>query len=116
MEYPPLDAKFFCLETKNVFVAFLGAYSDWILLLYFVIQFALACWTYGISVASGLFLPCLLIGAAWGRMLGSILNYFFPETVKKDLGDLAGAGALGVWRRPYVRKFRIGSRRQLSKY
>ena len=35
-----------------------------------VIYFFLACWTYGIAVPSGLFVPSLLIGASVGRLYG----------------------------------------------
>ncbi|CAL1536656.1 unnamed protein product [Lymnaea stagnalis] len=36
--------------------------------------FLLACWTYGLSIPSGLFIPSLLIGAAWGRIVGILLS------------------------------------------
>ena len=34
----------------------------------------LACWTYGMGISNGLFVPSLLIGAAWGRLVG--VSYF----------------------------------------
>jgi len=38
-------------------------------------------WTYGLSVPSGIFIPSLLTGAAWGRLFGIGVQYFFPELV-----------------------------------
>ena len=35
--------------------------------------FLLACWTYGLAVSAGVFIPSLLIGAAWGRLIGILL-------------------------------------------
>lgn len=35
--------------------------------------FMLACWTYGLTVSAGVFIPSLLIGAAWGRLIGILL-------------------------------------------
>ncbi|CAE7649249.1 Clcn7 [Symbiodinium pilosum] len=34
------------------------------------VQFFIACWTYGAGVPSGLFLPSLFLGAAWGKLFG----------------------------------------------
>ncbi len=42
-----------------------------------IFYFLLACWTYGLSVPSGLFIPCLLTGAAWGRLVGIFLHDVF---------------------------------------
>lgn len=39
-----------------------------------VFYFFLACWTYGIAVPSGLFVPSLLLGAAFGRLYGQLLH------------------------------------------
>ena len=60
---------------------FLGAYNAVTLALFGFFYFLLACWTYGLSVPSGLFIPCLLTGAAWGRLLGIFLKYCFPHVV-----------------------------------
>jgi chloride channel 7 len=43
--------------------------------------FILACWTYGLTVPSGLFIPTLLTGAAWGRLVGSGIEALFPDAV-----------------------------------
>ena len=39
------------------------------LAIFFVVYFAIACWTYGLSISGGVFIPCLLIGAAGGRLV-----------------------------------------------
>ena len=45
-----------------------------LLLLFGVIYFAMACWTYGLGVPSGLFVPSLLIGSVFGRLLGEVVQ------------------------------------------
>ncbi|XP_033097754.1 chloride transport protein 6-like isoform X2 [Anneissia japonica] len=44
--------------------------------IFFMVFFFLACWTYGAMVPSGLFVPCLLCGAAYGRFVGNVLNVY----------------------------------------
>lgn len=44
-----------------------GTWSPFTLLPFFVVYFALNCWTYGLSVSSGVFIPTLLMGAVFGR-------------------------------------------------
>ncbi|XP_060062447.1 H(+)/Cl(-) exchange transporter 6-like [Ylistrum balloti] len=41
--------------------------------LFLLFFFFLACWTYGTNVPSGLFVPCLLCGAAYGRFVARLL-------------------------------------------
>jgi chloride channel 7 len=60
----------------------LGTYNAWSLLGFCVVYFILTCWTYGIVVSSGLFIPSLLIGASWGRLFGIVLYKLFPLQVK----------------------------------
>ena len=45
-----------------------------LLLLFGLIYFAMACWTYGLGVPSGLFVPSLLIGSVFGRLLGEAVR------------------------------------------
>ena len=47
---------------------------------FFIIIFFLAVITYGISVPSGLFVPCILMGCAYGRLLGEGMRYLFPDS------------------------------------
>ena len=49
-----------------------GAFSLTSLGIFFICFYFLACWTYGASVPSGLFVPCLLCGAAYGRFIGEL--------------------------------------------
>ena len=56
----------------------------------------LACWTYGISVASGLFVPSLLIGCTYGRLAGQLLQMWLPERAGIDPGTFALVGAASM--------------------
>lgn len=58
-----------------------GSYRPLTLTLFWASYFMLACWTYGLAVPSGLFIPSLLVGAAWGRMVGMLLQYIVPDQV-----------------------------------
>ncbi|XP_034733776.1 chloride transport protein 6-like [Etheostoma cragini] len=51
-----------------------GTFSPVTLSVFFLLYFLLACWTYGLSVPSGLFVPSLLCGAAFGRLVANILK------------------------------------------
>ncbi|KAB0400131.1 hypothetical protein E2I00_010276, partial [Balaenoptera physalus] len=53
-----------------------STFSPITLALFFVLYFLLACWTYGISVPSGLFVPSLLCGAAFGRLVANVLKSY----------------------------------------
>ncbi len=70
-----------------------GAHSFSTLLAFTVAYFFLACWTYGMFISSGLFVPSLLIGASWGRLLGMCLMHTFPTWDWGDLGKYALIGA-----------------------
>jgi len=59
-----------CLDLVLLWTGvFAGTYGPLTLFLFCVVYFFLACWTYGMAVPSGLFIPGLVIGAAWGRLL-----------------------------------------------
>ncbi|OBS75495.1 hypothetical protein A6R68_14022 [Neotoma lepida] len=53
-----------------------GTFSPITLALFFILYFLLACWTFGTSVPSGLFVPSLLCGAAFGRLVANILKSY----------------------------------------
>lgn len=53
-----------------------GTFSPVTLALFFILYFLLACWTYGVSVPSGLFVPSLLCGAAFGRLVANVLKRY----------------------------------------
>ncbi|CAG0882457.1 unnamed protein product [Darwinula stevensoni] len=63
---------------------------------FFIVYFLLAIWTYGLGIPSGLFIPGLLTGAAWGRLVGMGLSAAFPTAAWVDPGKyaLVGAGAM----------------------
>lgn len=65
------------------------------LLAYFVVVFVLAVVTYGIAVPSGLFVPCILAGCAFGRMVGEGVRLWFPdEDVVAGTYAIVGATAM----------------------
>ncbi|XP_052777158.1 uncharacterized protein LOC128214629 [Mya arenaria] len=68
-------------------------YSPATLAMYCVVFFMLACWTYGLAIPSGLFIPSLLIWAALGRLFGQCLQILFPHAVWLDSGKYALIGA-----------------------
>lgn len=52
----------------------------------------------GLSTGSGLYLPCLLIGGAWGRLVGKGMELLFPGAPWLNAGKyatLGGAAQLG---------------------
>ena len=57
------------------------------------VYFLLATWTYGLFVPSGLFVPCILTGAAWGRLFGVALRTWFPKGTWGEPGSYALIGA-----------------------
>lgn len=78
---------------KHLFHDSEGTYRMLTLILYCITVFLLACWTYGLSIPSGLFIPSLLVGAAWGRLFGQCLQYLFPNASWLNSGKYALIGA-----------------------
>ncbi|XP_032904136.1 chloride transport protein 6 [Amblyraja radiata] len=71
-----------------------GTFSPVTLSIFFVLYFILACWTYGLSVPSGLFVPSLLCGAAYGRLVANILKtYIGMSHIYSGTFALVGAAA-----------------------
>lgn len=58
-----------------------GSYNPMTLGMFTLMYFFLACWTYGLTVSAGVFIPSLLIGAAWGRLFGISLSYLTKGSV-----------------------------------
>lgn len=58
-----------------------------------LVYFALACWTYGLGVPSGLFVPSLLIGAIFGRIAGQSIGQHLPGGTFAGNYALIGASA-----------------------
>ena len=66
------------------------------LALFFTVYFFLACWTYGLAVPSGLFVPSLLAGAAYGRGVGLVLQQHNVLCKPIDAGIYSLIGASAV--------------------
>jgi len=65
------------------------------LFLFFTCYLSLAAVTYGIAVPSGLFVPSLLAGAAFGRLLGNVIYIINPEGAAfSNTYSLIGAAAV----------------------
>ncbi|XP_054464846.1 H(+)/Cl(-) exchange transporter 6 [Anoplopoma fimbria] len=70
-----------------------GTFSPVTLSVFFLLYFLLACWTYGVSVPSGLFVPSLLCGAAFGRLVANILKVKLGMEIYSGTFALIGAAA-----------------------
>uniref|UniRef100_K7G6F7 Chloride voltage-gated channel 7 n=1 Tax=Pelodiscus sinensis TaxID=13735 RepID=K7G6F7_PELSI len=74
-----------------------GSYNPMTLGMFTVMYFFLACWTYGLTVSAGVFIPSLLIGAAWGRLFGISLSYLTGGSVSYRPGG-GSSGIRGIVR------------------
>ncbi|XP_040315408.1 H(+)/Cl(-) exchange transporter 7 isoform X2 [Herpailurus yagouaroundi] len=95
-EYNSMAAAFFNTPEKSVVSLFHdppGSYNPVTLGLFTLVYFFLACWTYGLTVSAGVFIPSLLIGAAWGRLFGISLSYVTGAAIWADPGKYALMGA-----------------------
>eukprot|EP00051_Salpingoeca_urceolata_P009927 m.120580 g.120580 ORF g.120580 m.120580 type:complete len:797 (-) comp16508_c0_seq1:1550-3940(-) len=81
---------------KNLFHGSREEFSMGTLAMFFVAYFVLSCMTYGVAVPSGLFVPCILTGAAYGRFIGSVLSYFLPGHSWTEPGKYALIGAAAI--------------------
>uniref|UniRef100_A0A182JKB0 Chloride channel protein n=1 Tax=Anopheles atroparvus TaxID=41427 RepID=A0A182JKB0_ANOAO len=57
-----------------------GSHKILTLAVFVLIYYPLSCVTYGLSVSLGIFIPTLLIGAAWGRLTASFVVLAFPAS------------------------------------
>uniref|UniRef100_A0A915P1V5 Chloride channel protein n=1 Tax=Meloidogyne floridensis TaxID=298350 RepID=A0A915P1V5_9BILA len=80
-------------SVKSLFHSPLNSFKPLTLFVFAFEYYILTMWTYGLSVPSGIFIPSLLTGAAWGRLFGVGVQYFFPELEAIDSGKYALAGA-----------------------
>ncbi|RLN67619.1 hypothetical protein BBP00_00001504 [Phytophthora kernoviae] len=72
-----------------------ASFTPFSLCIFFVVFYILACWTYGIAVPSGLFVPSLLSGAAYGRIFVMIVHYVgFPVVAQDGMFALIGAACM----------------------
>ncbi|KAG8434767.1 hypothetical protein GDO86_012931 [Hymenochirus boettgeri] len=71
-----------------------GTFSPVTLSFFCCMYFLLSCWTYGISVPSGLFVPSILCGAAYGRLVANLLkSYLGLSHIYSGTFALVGAAA-----------------------
>lgn len=66
-------------SVKSLFHSPRGNYKTMTVFMFAMCYFFLATWTYGLYVPSGLFVPVILCGAAWGRMFGDCVYEIFPK-------------------------------------
>ncbi|KAK1165013.1 H(+)/Cl(-) exchange transporter 7-like [Acipenser oxyrinchus oxyrinchus] len=95
-EYNSMATAFFNTPEKSVRSLFHdppGSFDPQTLGLFTLSYFLLAFWTYGLAVSAGLFIPSLLIGAAWGRLFGIFLAKMSNGSIWADPGKYALIGA-----------------------
>ncbi|XP_076839677.1 H(+)/Cl(-) exchange transporter 7 isoform X2 [Brachyhypopomus gauderio] len=96
-EYNAMATAFFNTPERSVRSLFHnppGTYNPQTLGYFTLTYFLLACWTYGLTVSAGVFIPSLLIGAAWGRLFGILLSYMTnSKSIWADPGKYALMGA-----------------------
>ncbi|CAL8271946.1 unnamed protein product [Lota lota] len=96
-EYNSMATTFFNTPERSVRSLFHnppGSYNPLTLGMFTLTYFFLACWTYGLAVSAGVFIPSLLIGAAWGRLIGILLpSISSSSSIWADPGKYALIGA-----------------------
>jgi len=73
-----------------------GSHKMMTLGIFSVVYFLLNCWTYGLSISAGVFIPTLLTGAAFGRFFGTVLATALPEYFGTQHGKYALLGAAAM--------------------
>ncbi|OWZ21547.1 Chloride Channel (ClC) protein [Phytophthora megakarya] len=72
-----------------------GSFTLFSLCVFFSVFYVLACWTYGIAVPSGLFIPALLAGAAYGRIFIMLVHSLgIPVGAPDSMFALIGAACM----------------------
>jgi len=61
---------------------------------FFLTYYCLACWTYGLALPSGLFVPSLLAGAAYGKLWAYFVESFWSYSVNSGLFVVVGAASM----------------------
>lgn len=80
-------------SVKSLFHDPPGSHQILTLMVFVPIYFFLSNITYGLNVSLGIFIPCLLTGAAWGRLVASFLALAFPGIKFINPGKYALIGA-----------------------
>ena len=70
-----------------------NVHEFWTLVAFGCIYWLLACFTYGMGISNGLFVPSLLIGAVWGRCVGM---YLINHTSYHGWGDVGKFALIGA--------------------
>ena len=78
---------------KNLFHNKDGAWNVRSLTIFVITYFFISCVTYGLSISSGLFIPGLMLGATWGRLIGIGLSNLLPNETWIHSGKFALIGA-----------------------
>lgn len=58
-----------------------GSHNFMTLVIFLAVYYPLSCITFGLSVSLGIFIPSLLVGAAWGRLIAMTMSMNFPTWV-----------------------------------
>ncbi|XP_065825999.1 H(+)/Cl(-) exchange transporter 7-like [Oscarella lobularis] len=98
-EYNAIAGLFFATPEEAIrllFHAQEGSFGLLTVFFFFFVFFLLTCWTYGVSVPSGLFVPCILSGAAFGRLFGVIMHTLFPHLTLSPSGRYALIGSAAI--------------------
>lgn len=69
-----------------------GEFHPFSLVIYFILYFILGLFTFGIAVPSGLFLPIILMGSAYGRLFGLAMGRY--TNIDEGLFAVLGAASL----------------------
>eukprot|EP01132_Coremiostelium_polycephalum_P002121 gene2121-2612_t len=96
MFYNPLASLTFTTQEgalKLLYSRTNGIFSPAILLCFAIFYFGLAVITSGLYMASGIFIPMMVIGAAWGRLIGILLSSWFTP-VDQSIYALVGSAAM----------------------
>ncbi|CAI5450914.1 unnamed protein product [Caenorhabditis angaria] len=80
-------------SVKSLFHSPINSFGVPTLIIFAIEYFLLTLWTFGIAVPSGVFIPAILTGAAWGRLFGIYVERLFPSVTGIDPGKYALAGA-----------------------
>lgn len=70
-------------SVKSLFHDPPGSHKILSLALFVLIYYPLSCFTFGLNVSLGIFIPTLLVGAAWGRLTGMTISALLPAVVSK---------------------------------
>ncbi|XP_023221362.1 H(+)/Cl(-) exchange transporter 7-like, partial [Centruroides sculpturatus] len=83
-------------SVRSMFHNLPGTWSISSLAIFIVFYYMLGCWTYGLSISSGLFIPTLLIGATWGRLIAKIIIAISPNQPWINFSKFALIGAAAM--------------------